>query len=93
MEGSLRAHNMRRYAQTQENFFEEGISGYVPHIGSLHDKLPIRIQMLRATLATGPLPHHRRAARKAVLEMQSPTALIDSQIHDIVPTPTDQQIL
>ena len=93
MEGSLRAHNMRRYAQTQEHFFEEGISGYVPHIGSLHDKLPIRIQMLRATLATAGCRTIDELHEKAVLEMQSPTALMDSQIHDIVPTPTDQQIL
>ncbi len=93
MEGSLRAHNMRRYAQTRENFFEEGISGYVPHTGSIHDKLPIRIQMLRATLATAGCRTIDELHEKAVLEMQSPTALMDSQIHDIVPTQTDQQVL
>ena len=93
MEGSMRAHNMRRYAQTREHFFEEGISGYVPHIGSIHDKLPTIIQMLRATLATAGCRTIDELHNNAVLEMQSPTALMDSQIHDIVPTNIDQRIL
>jgi IMP dehydrogenase len=88
MEGSMRAHNMRRYAQTKENFFEEGISGYVPHVGSIHDKLPTIIQMLRATLATAGCRTIDELHENAVLEMQSYTALMDSQIHDI-----DQRIL
>ncbi len=93
MEGSMRAHNMRRYAQTNENFFEEGISGYVPHVGSIHDKLPTIIQMLRATLATAGCRTIDELHENAVLEMQSHTALMDSQIHDIVPTNIDQRIL
>ena len=93
MEGSLRAHNMRRYAQTKENFFEEGISGYVPHVGSIHDKLPTIIQMLSATLATAGCRTIDELHKNAVLEMQSHTALMDSQIHDIVPTYIDQQVL
>ena len=93
MEGSMRAHNMRRYAQTKENFFEEGISGYVPHVGSIHDKLPTIIQMLRATLATAGCRTIDELHENAVLEMQSHTALMDSQIHDIVPTNIDQRIL
>jgi len=93
MEGSLRAHNMRRYAQTKENFFEEGISGYVPHVGSIHDKLPTIIQMLSATLATAGCRTIDELHENAVLEMQSHTALMDSQIHDIVPNYIDQQVL
>ena len=93
MEGSMRAHNMRRYAQTRENFFEEGISGYVPHVGSIHDKLPTIIHMLRATLATAGCRTIDELHEHAVLEMQSHTALMDSQIHDIVPTNIDQRIL
>jgi IMP dehydrogenase len=93
MEGSMRAHNMRRYAQTKENFFEEGISGYVPHVGSIFDKLPTVIHMLSATLATAGCRSVDELHAKAVLEMQSPSALIDSQIHDIVPMNVDQQIL
>ncbi|MFT5089850.1 MAG: IMP dehydrogenase [Candidatus Latescibacterota bacterium] len=93
MEGSMRAHNMRRYAQTKENFFEEGISGYVPHVGSIFDKLPTVIHMLSATLATAGCRSVDELHAKAVLEMQSPSALMDSQIHDIVPMNVDQQIL
>ena len=93
MEGSMRAHNMRRYAQTRENFFEEGISGYVPHVGSIHAKLPTIIHMLRATLATAGCRTIDELHEHAVLEMQSHTALMDSQIHDIVPTNIDQRIL
>ena len=93
MEGSMRAHNMRRYAQTKENFFEEGISGYVPHVGSIFDKLPTVVQMLRATLATAGCSTIDSLHADAVLEMQSPSALMDSKIHDIVPMNVDQQIL
>ena len=93
MEGSMRAHNMRRYAQTKENFFEEGISGYVPHVGSIFDKLPTVVHMLSATLATAGCANINDLHANAVLEMQSPSALMDSQIHDIVPINVDQQIL
>ena len=93
MEGSMRAHNMRRYAQTKENFFEEGISGYVPHVGSIFDKLPTVVQMIRATLATAGCSTIDSLHTDAVLEMQSPSALMDSKIHDIVPMNVDQQIL
>ena len=93
MEGSMRAHNMRRYAQTKDNFFEEGISGYVPHVGSIFDKLPIIVQMLRATLATTGCKTIEELHSHAVLEKQSPSALLDSKIHDIVPMNIDQQVL
>ena len=93
MEGSMRAHNMRRYAQTKENFFEEGISGFVPHVGSIFDKLPTVTHMLRATLATAGCRTIDSLHADAVLEMQSPSALMDSKIHDIVPMNVDQQIL
>lgn len=93
MEGSMRAHNMRRYAQTKENFFEEGISGFVPHVGSIFDKLPTVTHMLRATLATAGCRTIGGLHADAVLEMQSPSALMDSKIHDIVPMNVDQQIL
>jgi len=93
MEGSMRAFNMRRYAQIKETFFEEGISGYVPHVGSIYDKLPTTIQMLRATLATAGCRTITDLHANAVLEMQSPSALMDSQLHDIVPMNIDQQIL
>ena len=85
MEGSLRARNHRRYAQLPELFFEEGVVGYVPHAGSIYDKLPVIVQMVRAALATAGCSSIDALHTHAVLERQSPVALQDSQIHDMVP--------
>jgi|AP95_1055475.scaffolds.fasta_scaffold05123_1 IMP dehydrogenase len=93
MEGSAKAHNHRRYAQLKNLFFEEGITGYVPHLGSIYDKLPIVLQVLRASMATAGCRTIEELHEKAVLEMQSPTALYDSDIHDMTPMNFDQQIL
>jgi IMP dehydrogenase len=93
MEGSTRARNHRRYAQLKNLFFEEGITGYVPHTGSIYEKFPVVIQMLCATLATAGCRNVAQLHQEAVLEMQSPSALMDSQIHDMVPMNVDQQIL
>ena len=93
MEGSARARNFRRYAQLKNLFFEEGITGYVPHMGSIYEKLPVVLQILGATLATAGCRSIDELHRHAVLEMQSPTALQDSQVHDMVPVNIDQRIL
>ena len=93
MEGSSKARNARRYAQLQDLFFEEGITGYVPHLGSIYDKLPVVLQILRSTLATAGCRSIGELHRSAQVEMQSPTALADSDIHDMVPMNIDQQIL
>ena len=84
-EGSLRARNHRRYAQLQELFFEEGVAGYVPHVGSIYNKLPVILQMVRAALATTGCSTIDALHTHAVLERQSPVALQDSQIHDMIP--------
>ena len=94
MEGSMKARNFRRYAHQLESiFFEEGITGYVPHMGSVYDKLPVVLQILRSTMATAGCNCIEELHREGVLEMQSPSALGDSQIHGIVPVNIDQQIL
>ncbi len=93
MEGSMRALNTRRYTHIKDSFFEEGIAGFVPHVGSLYDKLPTVIQMIRATLATAGCRNLEDLHQNAILEMQSPNALMDSQVHDMVPMNVDQQIL
>ena len=93
MEGSMKARNFRRYAQIKDIFFEEGITGYVPHLGSIYDKLPVVLQILSATLATAGCRTIEELHQQGVLEMQSPSALMDSQVHDIVPVNIDQQIL
>jgi IMP dehydrogenase len=93
MEGSMRAFNTRRYTQIKDTFFEEGVSGFVPHVGSIYDKLPTVFQMLKATLATAGCRTPADLHSQAVLEMQSPNALLDSQVHDMVPMNVDQQVL
>ena len=93
MEGSAKASNHRRYAQLKELFFEEGITGYVPHLGSIYDKLPVVLQILRATLATAGCRTIEQLHQEAVLEMQSPGALRDSNVHDMVPMNVDHQLL
>jgi IMP dehydrogenase len=93
MEGSTRAFNTRRYTQIKDTFFEEGISGFVPHVGSIYDKLPTVIQMLKATLATAGCRDLSDLHANVVLEMQSTNALLDSQVHDMVPMNVDLQVL
>ena len=93
MEGSVRARNHRRYAQLTNLFFEEGITGYVPHTGSIYEKLPVVIQMLSATLTTAGCKDIVQLHKDAVLERQSPSALMDSQVHDMVQMHVDPQIL
>ena len=93
MEGSSKARNHRRYAQLKDLFFEEGITGYVPHLGSIYDKLPVVLQILRSTLATAGCRSISELHQSAEIEMQSPTALNDSDIHDMVPMNIDQQVL
>src|SRR5262249_15867777 len=85
MEGSLRARNHRRYAQLPELFFEEGMVGHVPHAGSIYEKLPVLVQMVRAACATAGCSTLDALHTHAVLERQSPVALQDSQIHHMVP--------
>ena len=85
MEGSLQARNYQRYAQLPELFFEEGVVGYVPHAGSIYDKLPVIMQMVRAALATSGCRTIDALHTHAVLERQSAVALQDSQIHHMIP--------
>ena len=87
MEGSLRARNHRRYAQLPDIFFEEGIVGYVPHAGSIYDKLPVIVQVVQAALATAGCRTIDALHAHAVLERQSPLAQQDGRIHDMAPLP------
>ena len=85
MEGSRKARNHRRYAQLATLAFEEGIDGYVPHVGSIYDHLPVIIQMIQAGLATAGCPTIGDLHAHAVLERQSPIALQDSGLHSMEP--------
>jgi IMP dehydrogenase len=85
MEGSLRASNTRRYAQTREHFFEEGIEGFVPHAGSIYDGLPVLGLALRSALATAGCRDIASLHKNAVLEPQSEASLRDAAIRGVEP--------
>jgi IMP dehydrogenase len=78
MEGSLRAHNYRRYSLTGKRFFEEGVNGFVPYVGSIYDFLPVSRRQLEATLTIDDFH------KLAVLELQSPLAQRDGQVHNMI---------
>jgi len=85
MEGSLRAANTRRYAQARETFFEEGVEGYVPHAGSIHDGLPRLATILRSSLATAGCRSLAELHAHAVLEPQSPASCSASAVGGMTP--------
>ena len=80
MEGSERAHNMRRYSQTAGDFFAEGVEGFVPHAGSIYDGLPRLTAALRSALSTVGCATVADLQERAVLEPLSPAGLGDSAV-------------
>jgi IMP dehydrogenase len=91
MEGSLRAHNHRRYQHTFATFFEEGIEGWVPHAGSIYDGLPILALKVQAALATAGCRSIDDLHQSAVLELQSPTSTKDNAINGMTPLRVEQR--
>lgn len=85
MEGSKKALNYRRYHQSPDTFFEEGISGFVPYTGSVYDVIPVSVQRLKSTFSTVGAANMLEFHQKAVLELQSIAACHDGQIHNIIP--------
>jgi len=83
MEGSPRAHNQRRYAQTAGSFFAEGIEGRVPHAGSIYQGLPQLAAMLRASISTAGSTSIEQLHEQAVLELQSAGCLRDAGIQGV----------
>lgn len=87
MEGSRRAANARRYAQSRRLFFEEGIEGFVPHEGSVYDGLPRIALAVRSALATAGCRSIRELQERAVLEPQSEASLRDATVSGMERTP------
>lgn len=87
MEGSRRAANSRRYGQTEQLFFEEGIEGFVPHEGSIYDGLPRMALALRSALATAGCRNPRELAQRGVLERQSEASLRDAAVRGMTSRP------
>ena len=84
MEGSKKALNYRRYHQNPDTFFEEGISGFVPYMGSVYDVMPVSQQRLKSTFSTTGAATMGEFHEKAVLELQSLSAHADSHVHNII---------
>ena len=89
MEGSTKGRNYHRYGQLPDTFFEEGIMGFVPHLGSIYDHLPLSGERLKATLRTVGVSTIDDFQKHAVLELQSDSANRDSQVHDMIPSTPD----
>lgn len=83
MEASDKARNYGRYETTRDFFFEEGVEGFVEHIGSLYDHFSKTIHQIKAGLSSAGCCTIEELHRNAVVELQSVVALRDSGIHGI----------
>jgi len=84
MEASGRARNYGRYETTSDLFFEEGIEGFVPHIGSIYTQLQPTINKLKSALSNAGCKNIEELHQNAVLELQSVASLQDAGVHDII---------
>ena len=84
MEGSLKAHNTRRYSNNSHTFFEEGVYGFVPSAGSIYDILPASRNKLIATLRTAGAVNMSDFHRSAILEFQSPRSIDDGKVQNMI---------
>lgn len=51
-EGSARAQNAARYGQGRKMLFEEGVDGYVPYAGDLHEGVAGTLAKIKATMVS-----------------------------------------
>nr|WP_285490144.1 IMP dehydrogenase [Amycolatopsis taiwanensis] len=74
-EGSNRARNWQRYGQGgSQLIFEEGVDGYVPYAGDLHEGLAVTIAKIKATMVScgaTTLPEFQSTARLVLVSEQS----------------------
>jgi IMP dehydrogenase len=84
MEGTKKAFNNRRYDNTKSTFFEEGISGFVYHSGSIYNILPEYANRLRATLSTTGVNNIDDFHKNAVLEKISSETKADSSVNNVI---------
>jgi IMP dehydrogenase len=84
MEASAKARNLGRYDSTDIVWFEEGIEGYVPHIGSIYSNLNETLLKLRAAFSSAGCKDINELHKNAVLELQSQVAIAMGNVHDII---------
>lgn len=84
MEASARARSYGRYDATSDTFFEEGVEGFVPHIGSLYIHLRETLLKMKSSMSSCGCANVDQFHNEAVLELQSDSALRDADVHDII---------
>ncbi|QSB06049.1 IMP dehydrogenase [Natronoglycomyces albus] len=73
-EGSARARNWQRYGQATKMLFEEGVDGYVPYAGDLHEGLASTLAKIKATMVScgaSNIPAFQTGARLTLVSEQS----------------------
>lgn len=74
-EGSARAQNWQRYGQADKGMlFEEGVDGYVPYAGDLHEGLASTLAKVKATMVScgaTTVPDFQAGARLTLVSEQS----------------------
>jgi IMP dehydrogenase len=84
MEASARAKNYGRYDSTSDSFFEEGVEGFVSHIGSLYYELNQTILKMKSSMSSAGCKDMKELHSNSIVELQSESALRDSDVHDII---------
>jgi IMP dehydrogenase len=84
MEASARARNYGRYSASSDTFFEEGVEGFVPHVGSIYIHLRETILKMKSSLSSAGCRNVGEMHKNSVVELQSESALRDSDVHDII---------
>ncbi|WP_335988514.1 IMP dehydrogenase [Glycomyces sp. MUSA5-2] len=73
-EGSARAQNAARYGQGKQMLFEEGVDGYVPFAGDLHEGVASTLAKVKATMVScgaTALPDFQAGAQLTLVSEQS----------------------
>ena len=84
MEASNKARNYGRYDSSPDWFFEEGIEGFVPHLGPIYDHINETLHKIKSSISNAGCATIEELHKKAVIELQSPTAIQMGQVHDII---------
>ena len=84
MEGSKKAHNNRRYLNNSSSFFEEGVYGFVPSMGSIYEILPVSRNKLISAFRTTGASNMKEFHESAVLELQSPRSINDGKVNNMI---------
>ncbi len=84
MEASARAKSYGRYSSTADTFFEEGVEGFVPHIGSIYSNLRETTLKMKSSLSSAGCKDIKELHENAVVELQSAPAGKDADVHGII---------